>query len=245
MMMYNADGSRGQMCGNGIRCVGKYVYDHGLTDKTTITVETLAGIKTLVMTPDAHGQIAKVRVDMGEPVLSPAQIPVDINAFSGIDQTNLILSGTIQMKGRKVAGTAVSMGNPHFVIFTDTPVKELDLASVGPDFENHQAFPERVNTEFVNVSDSSHMKMRVWERGSGETFACGTGACAVCVAAALNHKTDRTVDIELLGGHLQITWAKNNHVYMTGPATTVFEGNIDLPDWQEYRKEQVNVSNQS
>ena len=229
MDMYNADGSRGKMCGNGIRCVAKYVYDHGLTDKTTITVNTLSGIKTLQLTVE-DGKVSKVRVDMGEPELIPAQVPVKASVLGlADDRREAIVAEPLEIKGRSYDITCVSMGNPHCITFIDEDVRDFPLEEVGPVFEKHELFPERVNTEFINVIDKDHLRMRVWERGSGETLACGTGACAVAVASYLNGFTGRSVDIELLGGHLEIVYdEKTNHVFMTGPATEVFSGEIDL-----------------
>ena len=229
MDMYNADGSRGKMCGNGIRCVAKYVYDHGLTDKTTITVNTLSGIKTLQLTIE-DGKVSKVRVDMGEPELIPAQVPVKASVLGlADDRREAIVAEPLEIKGRSYDITCVSMGNPHCITFIEEDVRDFPLEEVGPVFEKHELFPERVNTEFINVIDKDHVRMRVWERGSGETLACGTGACAVAVASYLNGFTGRSVDIELLGGHLEVVYdEKTNHVFMTGPATEVFSGEIDL-----------------
>lgn len=229
MDMYNADGSRGKMCGNGIRCVAKYVYDHGLTDKTTITVNTLSGIKTLKLTVE-DGKVSKVRVDMGEPELIPAQVPVKASVLGlADDRREAIVAEPLEIKGRFYDITCVSMGNPHCITFIGEDVRDFPLEAVGPVFEKHELFPERVNTEFINVIDKDHLRMRVWERGSGETLACGTGACAVAVASYLNGFTGRSVDIELLGGHLEVVYdEKTNHVFMTGPATEVFSGEIDL-----------------
>ena len=229
MDMYNADGSRGKMCGNGIRCVAKYVYDHGLTDKTTITVNTLSGIKTLKLTVE-DGKVSKVRVDMGEPELIPAQVPVKASVLGlADDRREAIVAEPLEIKGRSYDITCVSMGNPHCITFIGEEVRNFPLEAVGPVFEKHELFPERVNTEFINVIDKDHLRMRVWERGSGETLACGTGACAVAVASYLNGFTGRSVDIELLGGHLEVVYdEKTNHVFMTGPATEVFSGEIDL-----------------
>ena len=229
MDMYNADGSRGKMCGNGIRCVAKYVYDHGLTDKTTITVNTLSGIKTLKLTVE-DGKVSKVRVDMGEPELIPAQVPVKASVLGlADDRREAIVAEPLEIKGRSYDITCVSMGNPHCITFIGEDVRDFPLEEVGPVFEKHELFPERVNTEFINVIDKDHLRMRVWERGSGETLACGTGACAVAVASYLNGFTGRSVDIELLGGHLEDVYnEKTNHVFMTGPATEVFSGEIDL-----------------
>lgn len=229
MDMYNADGSRGKMCGNGIRCVAKYVYDHGLTDKTTITVNTLSGIKTLKLTVE-DGKVSKVRVDMGEPELIPAQVPVKASVLGlADDRREAIVAEPLEIKGRSYDITCVSMGNPHCITFIGEDVRNFPLEAVGPVFEKHELFPERVNTEFINVIDKDHLRMRVWERGSGETLACGTGACAVAVASYLNGFTGRSVDIELLGGYLEVVYdEKTNHVFMTGPATEVFSGEIDL-----------------
>lgn len=229
MDMYNADGSRGKMCGNGIRCVAKYVYDHGLTDKTTITVNTLSGVKTLKLTVE-DGKVSKVRVDMGEPELIPAQVPVKASVLGlADDRREAIVAEPLEIKGRSYDITCVSMGNPHCITFIEEDVRDFPLEAVGPVFEKHELFPERVNTEFINVIDKNHLRMRVWERGSGETLACGTGACAVAVASYLNGFTGRSVDIELLGGHLEVVYdEKTNHVFMTGPATEVFSGEIDL-----------------
>ena len=229
MDMYNADGSRGKMCGNGIRCVAKYVYDHGLTDKTTITVNTLSGIKTLKLTVE-DGKVSKVRVDMGEPELIPAQVPVKASVLGlADDRREAIVAEPLEIKARSYDITCVSMGNPHCITFIGEDVRDFPLEEVGPVFEKHELFPERVNTEFINVIDKDHLRMRVWDRGSGETLACGTGACAVAVASYLNGFTGRSVDIELLGGHLEVVYdEKTNHVFMTGPATEVFSGEIDL-----------------
>lgn len=226
MAMYNADGSRGEMCGNGIRCVAKYVYDFGLTDKTSISVETLAGIKYLELTVQ-NGKVELVRVNMGTPILNPVDIPVDPSLFPGADSQ--IVDQPLTVDGKTYQVTCVSMGNPHDIIFMDEDVRGLDLEKIGPAFEKHKAFPKRTNTEFVNVIDDTHLRMRVWERGSGETLACGTGTCATVVAAVLNGLTKDAVDVELLGGSLHIEWDREaNLVYMTGPATVVFNGEIDI-----------------
>lgn len=222
MEMYNADGSRGEMCGNGIRCVAKYVYDYGLTDKTSISVETLGGIKYLDLTVE-HGKVTLVKVDMGTPILKPELIPIVAKGETVIDEP-------IMVGGKEYHMTGVSMGNPHDVVFMDD-IKNLEIEKIGPLFENHERFPNRINTEFVNVIDRHTAQMRVWERGSGETLACGTGACAVAVASILNGLVDRDqpVTVKLLGGDLNIFWDENDdQVYMTGPATTVFDGEIDL-----------------
>ena len=220
MEMYNADGSRGEMCGNGIRCVAKYVYDYGLTDKTHISVETLGGIKYLDLTVE-DGKVVLVRVDMGSPILTPAQIPVIADEAEAVAVPILVDETEYQM-------TCVSMGNPHAVVYVDN-VKNLPLEEIGPKFEKHTAFPESVNTEFVRVIDRRTVEMRVWERGSGETLACGTGACAVAVASVLNGYTEDEVTVRLLGGDLKIFWDRaENLVYMTGPAEVVFEGEIEI-----------------
>lgn len=216
MEMYNADGSRGEMCGNGIRCVAKYVYDYGLTDKTSISVETLGGIKYLDLTVE-HGKVALVKVDMGTPILKPELIPIVAKGETVIDEP-------IMVGGKEYHMTGVSMGNPHDVVFMDD-IKNLEIEKIGPLFENHERFPNRINTEFVNVIDRHTAQMRVWERGSGETLACGTGACAVAVACILNGLTENTVTVKLLGGDLQIEWDREkNTVYMTGPAEVSFDG---------------------
>ena len=217
MEMYNADGSRGEMCGNGIRCVAKYVYDYGLTDKTSISVETLAGIKYLDLTVE-DGKVVLVKVDMGKPMLRPEEVPV-------VSEKEEVIDEPITVDGQEYRMTCVSMGNPHAVVFIDQDVKEFPLETVGVKFENHERFPKRVNTEFVNVLDRHTAQMRVWERGSGETLACGTGACAVAVACALNGLTEDEVTVKLLVGDLQIKWDREkNTVYMTGPAEVVFDG---------------------
>ena len=220
MEMYNADGSQGKMCGNGIRCVAKYVYDNGLTDKREITVETLSGIKTLALTVE-EGSVTRVRVNMGEPILKPADIPVK-------GEGDRLVNAPIEVEGQTYFITCVSMGNPHAVLFMED-VEHLDIEEKGPLFECHDRFPDRVNTEFVQILDRRHLRMRVWERGSGETMACGTGACAVLVAAVLNGYAERRATVHLLGGDLEIFWDQaDNCVYMTGPAATVFTGEIDL-----------------
>lgn len=218
MDMYNADGSQAEMCGNGIRCVGKYVYDYGLTDQTQITVETLAGIKHLKLTVQDH-VVTEVTVDMGKPILEAAQIPITADHSPVIEEP-------IRVQGVEYKMTCVSMGNPHAVVFVDD-VKHLPLETIGPLFENHPMFPKRINTEFIEILNESEVNMRVWERGSGETLACGTGACASTVACILNHKTAEEITLHLLGGDLQVRWDREkNTVYMTGPATVVFDGEI-------------------
>ncbi len=220
MEMYNADGSRSEMCGNGIRCVGKYVYDYGIAKKPRISVETLAGIKYLDFTIE-NDKVKLVKVDMGSPELVPANIPVVAEGDTAIDEP-------IVVDGVDYRMTCVSMGNPHAVVYIDD-VKGLDIEKVGPKFENHERFPRRVNTEFVRVIDRNTVEMRVWERGSGETLACGTGACAVAVSSILNGYTEDKVTVKLLGGDLFIEWDREaNKVYMTGPAEVSFEGEIQL-----------------
>lgn len=225
MEMYNADGSRGEMCGNGIRCVAKYVYDYGLTDKTQISVETLGGIKYLDLTVE-DGKVSLVKVDMGKPELDADLIPI-------ISEREQVIDEPIEVDGKEYHMTGVSMGNPHAVIYVDD-VKGLDLEKIGPKFENHERFPKRINTEFVHCIDRQTVEMRVWERGSGETLACGTGACAVAVSSILNNLTDTQVTVKLLGGDLQIEWDREkDRVFMTGPATVVFDGVIDITEIKE------------
>ena len=224
MEMYNSDGSRGAMCGNGIRCVGKYVYDHGLTDKTSIDILTGAGVKRLELMTE-NGKATGATVNMGIPILEPKKIPVVIEEH---DSSKPVIDHPIIAGGTEYRITCVSMGNPHCVIFCDDDVSNLDIAEIGPLFEHHVIFPDRVNTEFVNVHDRGHLKMRVWERGSGETMACGTGATAVLVAASLNDLSDRRAEVSLLGGTLTIDWKEDGNVYMTGPAETVFESEISI-----------------
>ena len=222
MDMYNLDGSQGAMCGNGIRCVAKYVYDYGIVKKENISVSTKSGIKYLDLTV-RDGKVALVRVNMGSPVLTASQIPV-------VSSTEEMINAPLKVNGETYYITAVSMGNPHAIVYM-TDVDHLDIGEIGPYFENHMAFPDRVNTEFVEVLDDHTLKMRVWERGSGETLACGTGACAVAVASILNGHVDgeKPVTVKLLGGELEIFWDRQeNLVYMTGPAATVFDGEIDL-----------------
>ncbi len=219
MDMYNADGSRGEMCGNGIRCVAKYVYDKGLTNKTQLSIETAGGIKYLDLTV-SDGKALLVKVDMGAPVLTAEKIPVTAD-------TDEVVGQPLGVGGKEYTVTCVSMGNPHCVVILDEDVRKLDLEKTGPLFENHERFPNRINTEFINVLDERTIRMRVWERGSGETLACGTGACAAAVAAMLNGRTKDEVTVKLLGGDLQIRWDRaQNTVYMTGAAETVFEGEI-------------------
>lgn len=220
MRMFNSDGSEAEMCGNAIRCVGKFVYDNGLTTEKTISVETLAGIKILQMTV-IDMQVEKVRVDMGEPIINPTLIPV----CSSLDQ---FISQPIAILDRVFNVTCASMGNPHAVSYIDD-VTGFELEKYGSVMEIHKLFPRKINSEFVEVIDRSTLKMRVWERGAGETLACGTGACAVLVATVLNELCDRSVTVKLLGGDLQIEWnEQDNHVYMTGPAVKVFDGEIGI-----------------
>lgn len=220
MDMYNSDGSQGAMCGNGIRCVAKYVYDYGLTDKTEISIDTKSGIKYLELTVE-NGKVSLVKVNMGAPDILAANIPIVSKEEKVIDQP-------IEVNGETYHMTGVSMGNPHAVVYLDD-VDGLEIEKLGPGFENHQVFPDRVNTEFAKVLDETTVQMRVWERGAGETMACGTGACAVAVASILNGYTKDEVTVKLLGGDLKIYWDRGeNLVYMTGPATVVFDGEINL-----------------
>lgn len=220
MEMYNADGSRSEMCGNGIRCVGKYVYDHSLTDKKEITVISAGKVKYLtLMVKD--GVVKEVRVNMGAPILEAAEIPVLSKKSPVVEEPITVLNKEYQM-------TCVSMGNPHAVVFMKD-VEHLDINQIGPYFESHERFPNRTNTEFVEVVDSNHINMRVYERGTGETLACGTGCCASVVACILNHLTDTDVFVKVLGGVIEVEWnQEENQVYMTGSAETVFEGEIEI-----------------
>ena len=220
MRMFNADGSEGNMCGNATRCIGKFVYDH-LTDKTSITLETRSGIKKLTLYPE-NGKVKTVLVDMGKAVLKPADIPMNVSGDTFINKP-------ITVDGKEVFITAVSMGNPHAVTYVDD-VDSLELEKIGPSFENHPLFPERVNTEFIKILDESTMQMRVWERGSGETWACGTGACAATAASVLNgyFPHDKEITVKLRGGDLFITYKSDGTVLMRGPAETVFTGEIDV-----------------
>ncbi len=220
MDMYNNDGSRGKMCGNGIRCVAKFVYDKGMTDKKKLKIETLSGIKELDLTVE-NGEVTWVTVDMGAPITKPSLIPV-------VSDKEILRKEPITIDGQVYEITCVSMGNPHAVVFVEDTAS-LALETIGPKFEHHKIFPERVNTEFIQIIDRKHIKMRVWERGSGETLACGTGACASVVACILNGYTDNEVTVSLLGGELKIRYdEKANTVFMTGPAVKVFEGEIDV-----------------
>ncbi len=215
MRMFNSDGSEAEMCGNATRCVGKYLYERGLTAKTTFTLETLAGVRTLELSLK-DGKVAFVRVDMGKPRLKPEEIPIKTEGENFIDRE-------ITVNSRRYRGTAVSMGNPHLVVPV-SGLNSLDLPQLGPLFEHHALFPRRVNTEFIEVLNRRRVRMRVWERGAGETLACGTGACAVLVACALNNWTERKAVVELRGGELEIEWGENDVVYMTGGAEFVFSG---------------------
>ena len=244
MDMYNADGSRGKMCGNGIRCVGKFVYDNKLTDKTTVTIDTLSGVKTLKLNIGKDGKVESARVNMGAPVLQPSQVPVDITGLESYKNmskeqmrkekenvTEPVVSEHIKVNDKEYEVTCVSMGNPHAIVYLDNDIdiKKFEIEKIGPAFENHKAFPDRINTEFIQVLDKDNLNMRVWERGSGETLACGTGACASLVATVLNGKCNDTATLHLLGGNLKITWdKKDNTVYLEGPAKTVFTGEIEL-----------------
>ena len=222
MEMYNADGSRAEMCGNGIRCVAKYVYDKGMTDKTKISIISCGQIKYLELFLK-EGKVDTVKVNMGAPILRAEEIPVIADA-----EGDMVIDAPITVQGKEYKMTCVSMGNPHAVVFMDD-VEHLEIEIIGPYFEKHERFPKKINTEFVKVIDRGHVQMRVWERGTGETLACGTGCCATVVACILNHLTDDTVTVKLLGGEIEITWDREaNLVYMTGPAETVFEGKYNL-----------------
>lgn len=220
MEMWNADGTRSEMCGNGMRCVGKYVYDKGLTNKNSVAVVSAGQVKYLDYTIE-NGRVIQVKVNMGQPILKASEVPVVSDNAQAIDEE-------IEVQGQTYHMTCVSMGNPHAVVFMDN-VKDLDIEAVGPYFENHPRFPRRTNTEFVKIIDRQTLEMRVWERGTGETLACGTGACATAVAAILNGHTDNEVTVKLLGGDLIIEWDReSNLVYMTGPAVISFEGMIEI-----------------
>ena len=220
MEMWNADGTRAEMCGNGIRCVAKYVYDKGLTDKKCITIVSAGQVKTLNLTIHG-GKVELVKVNMGQPELTAKNVPV-------LADTEQVINQPIWVQDKEYRMTCVSMGNPHAIIFEDD-VQNMDLEAIGPYFENHPRFPKRTNTEFVQVVDRNTVLMRVWERGTGETLACGTGASATAVACILNGLTEEQLTVKLLGGDLEIYWdKKDNCVYMTGPATTVFEGEVEI-----------------
>ena len=230
MEIYNADGSQAEMCGNGIRCVAKFVYDKGLTEKTKLKIETLAGIKELELNVE-NGKVKTVKVDMGEPILEAEKIPVYIDEkmkSEGITPTSVIKNLKLEAYNQNFTFTCVSMGNPHAITFIDN-VEKFDVKKFGSVFEVAKAFPKKSNIEFVEIVDKENINMRVWERGSRETMACGTGSCASVVACILNNKTSNKVKVHLLGGELYIEWNKeNNHIYMTGPAEIVFEGKIDI-----------------
>lgn len=220
MRMFNNDGSEAEMCGNASRCVAKYVHDYKLTDKDEITLETLAGVKVLKMQLK-DGKVSTVTVNMGAPILSPRDIPTLYDGDTVVDRD-------LDVEGENYKVTCVSMGNPHAITFVED-VESYPVQEIGPKIENHPMFPRRINAEFAKVLDRNTIQMRVYERGTGETLACGTGACATLVAAVLNDKTDRQATLKLLGGNLQIHWsAEDNNVYMTGPATTVFDGEVEL-----------------
>lgn len=223
MIMYNADGSEGAMCGNGIRCVAKYAYEHGIVQETHITIETKSGIKTLDLTVE-DGLVTYIQVNMGQAILRPEDIPVKAEGETFIAQPLVV-------EGKEYAATCVSMGNPHCVIFTDN-IEELDLEKIGPGFENHSLFPDRINTEFVEIIDEHTIRMRVWERGSGETISCGTGTCASVVAAVLNGhcRQGEEIEVQIRGGKLYDTYLESGEVMMKGSATTVFDGEIAVPD---------------
>lgn len=217
MRIFNNDGSEAMMCGNGVRCCGKFVRDHKLTDKNVVTFETLSGIKILQLFENEEGEVTSARVDMGEPILKNKQ-------QCDTEDGSLTL-GNVNGK----LGTYVSMGNPHCVIFVDD-INDIELEKIGPSFEHNELFPERVNTEFAQILPDGDIRMRVWERGSGITMACGTGACATSVAATLTQHTGRTNKVIMDGGPLTIEWGDDNHIYMTGPAVRVFDGEIELPE---------------
>ena len=221
MRIFNADGSEAMMCGNATRCIGKYVYDKGLTDKTEITLETNSGIKYLTLFPE-NGKVEFVEVDMGKAILTPKDIPVNSDKES-------FISEPVEVDGKEYKITCVSMGNPHAIVYMDD-IKDLELEKIGPSFENHKLFPDRINTEFIEVIDSHTLNMRVWERGSGETFACGTGACASVVASVLNGycNHDEEVTVHLRGGDLKITWNSDGTVIMKGPAALICDGDVDV-----------------
>ena len=238
MEMYNADGSRGEMCGNGIRCVGKFVYDCGLTDRTQITVESFGKIKYLTLYPE-NGKVRRVKGNMGPAILEASEIPVlysenEGRALTLQDGSRIgcaVIDAPLEIGEEIKRVTCVSMGNPHAVLFVDS-TEDLPLSRIGPVYENHRRFPNRINTEFVQVIDEGHVRMRVWERGSGETLACGTGCCATGVACVLNGKTGDRIRVDVLGGQLEIEWDReHNNVWMTGPARTVFEGSVDTSEF--------------
>ena len=228
MEMYNVDGSQSEMCGNGIRCVGKYVYDYGLTDKEEISVETLAGIKYLKFVIDRkdesdRGTVAMVTVHMGEPIFKPAEVPVNVG-----EELDIVQDYPVNIDGETYNITCVSMGNPHCITYVED-TDSFPLEEVGPKFESNPIFPRRVNAEFVQIVSRTYAKMRVWERGSGETLACGTGCCATAAACVLNGLTENEITVEVLGGKIQIEWNREeNLIYMTGPAETIFDGEVEV-----------------
>lgn len=227
MRMFNADGSEAEMCGNGVRCVGRYVYDRNVVRKNPLRIETLAGVKVIEVHTNEKGEAELLTVDMGEPVLTPDEVPVIGEVSdSKVQGVKAVMDLKLSSQGKDFVFTCVSMGNPHAITFIDTPVKDFAVDCYGPSLETDPAFPKKTNVEFVEFVDETHLNMRVWERGSGETWACGTGTCATVVAANLLGKCPRVpVDVKLLGGTLTIEWSeKDNHVYMTGPATFVFDG---------------------
>ena len=220
MKMYNSDGSEGAMCGNGVRCIAKYVYDYGLTDKTFVSLETKAGIKYLDLTVE-DGKVSMVKVDMGAPITKPSDIPA-------ISDKEIIVDEPISVDGKEYRITCVSMGNPHGVVFVDD-TKSLEIEAIGPKLENHEMFPDRANIEFIQVLDRNNINMRVWERGAGETLACGTGTCASVYACILNGLTEKSVDVHVLGGTIHIDYdEEKNTIFMTGPAAVSFDGEIQL-----------------
>ncbi|HMW04190.1 MAG TPA: diaminopimelate epimerase [Leptospiraceae bacterium] len=221
MDMYNSDGSSSEMCGNGIRCVGKYIFDYKLTSSKTPKIETGKGVLELNMETDAHGKVNMVTVDMGEPILVPEKVPVLLPG------TDPIIEHTIDIKGYKIKFTAVSMGNPHAVIFVEDS-DQFPVTEIGPILEHHPLFPKRTNVEFVSIRGKDHLYQRTWERGAGETLACGTGACAVHVAANLTNRAGKKTRIDLRGGTLYIEWTESGSIIMKGPATTVFEGEFQI-----------------
>lgn len=221
MEMWNADGTRAEMCGNGIRCVAKYVYDHNLISSQEMTIESMGKIKYITVFPDSDNKVKTVSVDMGEPILEAVKVPVIAD-----NENEPVINVPITIDGTDYRMTCVSMGNPHAVVFEDPDT--IGIETIGPKFENNKCFPNRTNTEFVKIIDRNTVKMRVWERGTGETLACGTGCCATAVACVLNDLTNRDVSIHVLGGIINVKWDEsNNHIYMTGPATKAFEGVIE------------------
>ena len=235
MEMYNADGSRSEMCGNGIRCVAKFVYDKRLTDKKNLTIVSAGKKKYISLTIDEDNKVSFVKVDMGAPILNAVDVPVDVPSETltkSDDYGTLALSAPINAAERDWKMTCVSMGNPHAVVFLpeEESLDSFDIEKIGPKFENHKFFPRRINTEFVKIDDRNNVHMRVWERGTGETLACGTGCCATAVACILNHLTDNEVTVHVLGGDIKISWdgKADSSVFMEGPATTVFEGEIEI-----------------